>query len=380
MCQYERQFNKFLKVFKDEHFCNDVCWGRNITIDPVKDAIFVAMVGPPARGKSATFAFLQQYFANYNRSVYLFNAGDYRRVWEKQVKRIYKTNVDAFIKMCYDKKLTEPNALQPYRLALMKWLKSKQSAIPGDIFGAFKSLNNEFAMVCIRDAMKYMEKNKVVVFDATNTDISRRETIMNVFATANQPSKKLLFIENICFDEKQLKENFLSKLLESSDYKNEVKNDCAKQIVRDKLKLSQIIHKIIEKYDLLELPCQQVNTTELNECEHTVIASMQDITTRDSGYLKKYVPLHVAQNGLKSTIYSIRRNKRKDIGYIQLINSVCLRGKHLSIYKTNLKQNDDKSSIAEYLASVKITDIETLSSYGQNERIAVNVNSLTHLL
>lgn len=376
MCEYQKTFKKFQKVFKEETFCNEACRGRNVKISPSSDAIFVAMVGPPARGKSATFAFLQRYFAKYNRSVYLFNAGDYRRVWEKQVKKIYKKNVDGFINMCYEKKLANQGALQPHRLTLMKWLKSTQPAIPGEVFSSFKNLNNEFASVCIKDAMEYMEKGKVVVLDATNTDIARREFIISQFKEVKNPSRKLLFVENICFSEKQLKGNFMSKLLESSDYKGQVRQDCGSMTDN----LPNIIKKIIENYDLLDMPCQKFNTKSLTPCEATVLESMKDITTRDMGYLTKYVPMHVSKKGSKSTVYTIKRNKSKDIGYIQIVNMVCLKDNHSSIYKTNLKAAKDKMGIAEYLVSVKVTDEENASSYGQEERIKVNPESLNHLL
>lgn len=378
MSEYKKSFNKLQKVFQDEHFCNKECYGRNIHIDLLHDGIFIAMVSPPSRGKSSSFNFLRKYFATYNRSVYLFNLGDTRRVWEIQIKKIYKHDVDGFISLCENKKFVKRGSLEPYRETLKTWLKSSQPAIPGNVFGEFKTLNNEFATVGIKQAMEYMEKGKVVVLDATNTDIARRDYIIDEFKSVKSSMKKLIFIENICFDTNQLQLNFMSKLTESSDYKAAVKGACEPEAEKKGKPLKSVIHSIIENYHLLDMPNAQFEDDK--SCKSVVVASMQDITTRDLGYLNKYVPMHVAKNGSKSTIYTIRRNKTKDIGYIQLVNMVCLKNKSKSIYKTNLAYVPDNSGLAEYLSSVNIKDESNASSYGQEERIIVKPKDVQHLL
>lgn len=378
MSEYKKTFNKFEKVFQDEHFCNKECYGRNINIDPQNDGIFFGMVGLPARGKSSSFNFLRKYFAAYNRSVYLFNAGDVRRSYEAQIKKIYKRDVDGFITLCENKKFVKKGALDPHRVTLEKWFKSSQPAIPGDVFAEFKTLNNEFAKICIKQAMEYMQNGKVVVLDATNTDIARRELIIDKFKSVESSTKKLIFIENICFDAAQLQVNFMSKLTESSDYKAAVKGACEPEAEKKGKPLKSVIHSIIENYHLLDMPNAQFEYDK--SCKSVVVASMQDITTRDLGYLNKYVPMHVAKNGSKSTIYTIRRNKTKDIGYIQLVNMVCLKNKSKSIYKTNLAYVPDNSGLAEYLSFVNIKDESEASSYGQEERIIVKPKDVQHLL
>ena len=378
MSEYKKTFNKFQKVFHDEHFCNEECYGRNIRIDPQQDGIFVAMVGPVARGKSSSFNFLRKYFAAYNRSVYLFNLGDIRRQFELQIKKTYKHDVNGFITLCENKKFVKKGSLEPYRETLNNWLKSTQPAIPGNVFGEFKTLNNEFATVGIKQAMEYVEKGKVVVLDATNTDIARRELIIAEFKAMKSSTKKLIFLENICFDADQLRLNFMSKLTESSDYKGAVKGACGPVAEKKGKPLKSIIHNIIENYPLLDMPDAKFDDDK--SCKSVVVASMQDITTRDLGYLNKYVPMHVAKNGSKSTIYTIRRNKTKDIGYIQLVNQVCLNNKTKSIYKTNLAYVSDNSGLAEYLSSVDIKNEPNASSYGQEERIIVRPKDVQHLV
>ena len=378
MSEYKKTFNKFQKVFQDEHFCNKECYGRNIQIDPQNDGLFISMVGLVGRGKSSSFNFLRKYFAAYNRTVYLFNLGDIRRQFEAQIKKIYKHDVDGFITLCENKKFVKQGSLGPYRETLKTWLKSTQPAIPGNVFSEFKTLNNEFATVGLKQAMEYVEKGKVVVLDATNTDIARRELIIDEFKNVKSSTKKLIFLENICFDADQLQLNFMSKLLESSDYKAAVKGACEPEAAKKGKPLKSVIHSIIENYHLLDMPNAQFEDDK--SCKSVVVASMRDITTRDLGYLNKYVPMHVAKNGSKSTIYTIRRNKTKDIGYIQLVNMVCLKNKTKSIYKTNLAYVPDNSGLAEYLSSVNIKDESEASSYGQEERIIVKPKDVQHLL
>lgn len=378
MSEYKKTFNQFQKVFNNEHFCNQECRGRNIHVDPQTNGIFVAMVGAPGRGKSSSFNFLRKYFAKYNRSVHLFNAGDVRRAWEGEIKKTFKRDVDGFITMCEKRSFVSKGALQPHRETLSKWFKSTQPAIPGDAFGVFKTLNNEFAKVCIKQGMEYIEQGKIVVLDATNTDFARRDYIMDEFKSVKNPMKKLIFIENICFDAAQLKTNFLSKLTESSDYKAAIRSACEPVAERKHKPITSVIHSIIENYDLLDMPDADVQTD--NSCTSVVVASMQDITSRDLGYLNKYVPMHVAKHGSKSTIYHIRRNKPKDIGYLQIVNQVCLTNKTKSIFKTNLAYVADKSGLVEFLSSVDIKNEPNASSYGQDERMVVKRQDVQHLL
>ena len=377
MCEYKNTFEKLEKYFKTEHFCKEQkCWGRNIPLDVEKKGMFIAMVGPPARGKSATYNIIQSYLEQFDRYAYLYNAGDFRRVWEDEVKKHFKSNVDAFISFCYKKQFAKKDTLEPHREDLLNWLTGKIKAIPGNVFSHFKDLNEEFARVCIREANKKVNAGEIIVLDATNTDIPRREYIINEFKKGRNKNKTLLFIENICFNEKQLKKNFSSKLTESGDYKTQVNQNC-KKLVTPKRNIHEIIDSVTEHFNLLYLPCKTQNGN-VNQCENTILDSMIDIVSRDMGYLKKYVPLHVSANGKWSTIYTIRRNKDKNIGFLQLLNHICLpENKRNSLFYSNIKHQD--GNLIDFIVHADVTK-EIKSSYGQKNRVFVTGHDLKHLL
>lgn len=376
MCEYKKVYGRLEKHFKTGHFCNDECWGQNVPIEIEKNGVFIAMVGPPARGKSATYNTIQSYLEKFNKSAWLYNAGDFRRVWEDQVKAHFNSNVDAFIQFCYKKKFAQQDSLESHREELLNWLSGRIKAIPGNVFAHFKQLNEEFARVCIKEANKKVNTGEIIVLDATNTDIPRREYIINEFKKNRSKNKTLLFVENICFNEQQLKKNFSSKLTESGDYKTQVHEKC-KNLVKQGKPLTNIINNVTEEFNLLDLPCRVSNGKESN-CQQTIIESMTDIVSRDMGYLKKYVPLHIAKDGKWSTVYTIRRNKTKNIGFLQILNYICTTGrKKHSLFYSNIQHKD--GSLVDYLVNADVTK-EIKSSYGQKNRVIVTKSDLRDLL
>ena len=378
MCEYKTIFNKMQKAFDDEHFCNKSCRGRNVKIDFINNGVFIAMVGAPGRGKSHSFSIIQSYLSRFQRNVNLYNAGDFRRVWEKEIKKHYKSNVSGFIKMCYDKKLTEERVLDTYEAELLTWLSGRSRAIPGSVFSHFKNLNEAFAQLCIKSAMAQVKSGEIIVLDATNTDVPRRDYIIQQFKKLKKDNVNLLFIENICFNEPQLKKNFASKLLDSDDYKKAVSDVCEPEVSKS-TPLKKVIHDVITDHNLLTLPCIKLKK-DFTECERVILESMKDITTRDMGYLKKYTPMHVSiRNKSKSTVYTIRQHKKKNIGYVQLLNVICRSGskKQHSLYTTNVENT--KGNLIEYLANVDVTK-EIKASYGQEQRVKVSKSDIETLL
>ncbi len=380
MCDYKDVFENLRDHFHDSYFCNAACKTK-VRVDSDKGGIFIAMVGPPARGKSATFDVLQRYFTHgpSARSVTMYNAGDFRRTWEIKVKEKYSTlGVDKFIDLCRDKGYASDANLNRHRADLKRWLQdAKAPAIPGHVFADFKALNEAFAKVCINEGIKAVASGNIVVLDATNTDIARRRYIMKRFQTvivdkahkkANQ--HRLLFIENVCFDPARLMKNFSSKLLESGDYKDQVRKDCAG--VRPSLEAA--ITRYLERQDLLELPCKVISKGVTDGCEYTVLKSMKDITSRDRGYLAKYEPLHVSKSKKRSTIATIVAANSKYIGYIQILNAACRTSARTSLYTTNVV-----GDLPHFLASFDVNK-KARSSYGQQNRARVDANKIAKLL
>lgn len=380
MCDYKDIFEDLRDHFQDSYFCNAACKTK-VRVDSDKGGIFIAMVGPPARGKSATFDVLQRYFTQgpHARSVTMYNAGDFRRKWEIQVKERYSTlGVDKFIDMCRDKGYASAASLSRHRADLKRWLQdAKAPAIPGHVFADFKALNEAFAKVCINEGIRSVAAGNIVVLDATNTDIARRGYIIKRFqhVIVDKTRKRimphrLLFIENVCFDPARLMKNFSSKLLESGDYKEQVRKDCAG--VRPTLDAA--ITRYLRRQDLLELPCKLISKGVADGCEYTVLKSMKDITSRDRGYLTKYAPLHVSKDRKRSTIATIVATNSRYIGYIQILNAACRTSARTSLYTTNVV-----GDLPHFLASFDVNK-KASSSYGQHNRATVNANIVAKLL
>lgn len=385
MCDYKDVFEDLRDHFQDSYFCNAAC-KTSVRIDSKRGGIFIAMVGPPARGKSATFEVLHLYYTQgpRARSVTMYNAGDFRRKWEIEVKRKYSAlGVDKFIELCRDKGYASDASLLKHRADLRRWLQdAKTSAIPGHVFADFKSLNDAFAKVCINEGIKSVAAGNIVVLDATNTDIARRRYIIKRFQTKLEEANnkraamphRLLFIENVCFDPSRLMKNFSSKLLGSGDYKEQVRHDC--QGVRP---LEATITRYLRQQDLLELPCKLISKGVAGGCEYTVLKSMKDITSRDRGYLAKYAPLHVSKDRKRSTISSIVASNSRYIGYIQILNAAC-RSSAKKTERTSLYTTNVVGDLPHFLASFDVSDKKSGSSYGQQNRAAVDAKKVSKLL
>ena len=293
---------------------------------------FIAMVGPPARGKSSSFEVLCEYFIDTrNLSVCMVNAGSLRRKWELDVKT---EDNETFGSLMRNVVGNNPDANEIVD-RLIEWKERPETtAIPGDLFRHLKVLNNVFAKVCWEIGMAMISDGQVdvCVFDATNTDCERRQNLLESFRAAGSglDDADFLFIENLCSNKKQLFRNFASKLKASNDYNKyfeEYTTDQIMELVDEYTAYDDCIERILED------PIQGNGDDDLRPLfvEHMTDIIMRDITS----YQAKYIPLHVAcaDTGL-STIDMMGPREY----YAQVINKACAKsdGPKTTIINSNM--------------------------------------------
>ena len=154
--------------------------------------MIIILVGLPGRGKSAVSKKIYNYFNWLGYNIKVFNAGNLRR----------------------NKGILPDNNLNE------NFFTSKYS-----------NFRNSIAEECFQNLLDWIEiqpkKNRIAIFDATNTTLERRKRLIYLINNNNN-NFKTLFIE-LCIDNKELiDKNILSKQ-ESKDYNNyniiELKND-----------------------------------------------------------------------------------------------------------------------------------------------------------
>ena len=154
---YKEVFEQLQSKFTT--FCNDQCKDNKVTIDFATKGAFIAMVGPPARGKSASYDVINTFVQETTRgakSAILYNAGDFRRIWEQYVYNTFDNNYTGFSEYLVSKKiLTSAFVDDTVISALTTWLHSDRSStpqtahpIPGSVFKLFGNINNIFHFFC----------------------------------------------------------------------------------------------------------------------------------------------------------------------------------------------------------------------------------------
>jgi hypothetical protein len=275
---------------------------------------FVAMVGPPARGKSASFNIICDRFASSN--ITMINAGSLRRKWEADIKAYD----DAYFRQIMFNAIGHavPEAEDIVNKLTLWKNQPTTSAIPGDLFKHLQVLNNIFAKVCWETGMDMLNNGVVdiCVFDATNTDCDRRSQLLQSFRQKHMDSTDFVFVENLCSNKRQLFRNFASKLKASSDY-NKYFTDATHEEIQELVKLYTQSESCIE--DIFNIDVEA-----LEGLQERFVFHMRDIITRDiTSYQMKYKPLNAACNrdSPDSTIDGMTGTNEY---YVQIINKVCV--------------------------------------------------------
>ena len=355
--------------------CYEVDEPRGGGAVPFRGPVFVALVGPPGRGKSAAMDVLVPFFKNHfgletdaevEAQIQVWNAGEIRRVWESTVKR--KDESGELINIDHLEGLRSFS--EETRADLVEWaMDPSAKAIPASLYQNVSALNEAFAQICIREGFARLARGdvSVILFDATNTNCARREDIMDAMHLANdEGTVSLMFFENMCPNQERLFRNFASKLCGSGDYKHHYDKDTCPEfrevLVEDCL---QALRDIDDHRPLLEVFLMRRRDVE-DRVLHTVpqnasalgidegrademtrhfLADMLDITERDIlSYQTKYRPLHApcvanASPRADSTITLVNAyneaNEAKAVGnagengvngsitYMQVINEAC---------------------------------------------------------
>jgi 6-phosphofructo-2-kinase len=288
--------------------------------------VFVALVGPPGRGKSASIAdllvphFRQRGFA----AIQVWNAGEVRRAWERHA-------------------LTHAGVIEALRgdlaAALAPWRTEAAAAlhhvaVPEAVFRDFPELNERFAAFCLSHGLARLAASAerrapcVFIFDATNTDCARRSAIIEQFkgARAGGADIDLVFLENICPDPAQLLRNFTNKLTISGDFAPRfARMSCAQALANTATRglnqdfavsdhpsgcehaiawLVRTPHAQVAERVRSILIAAGTPDCDAAPCAEAYAEAMASIATRDiTAYQTKYTPLHVpAQPGGQSTI------------------------------------------------------------------------------
>eukprot|EP01064_Diplonema_japonicum_P012251 TRINITY_DN1970_c0_g1_i1.p1 TRINITY_DN1970_c0_g1~~TRINITY_DN1970_c0_g1_i1.p1 ORF type:complete len:616 (+),score=123.22 TRINITY_DN1970_c0_g1_i1:97-1848(+) len=147
--------------------------------------LVIAMCGLPGTGKSYTALRIQRHLTWSGVSVKIFNSGDYRR-----------------------------------------------QVIGGEQGASFfdhsnekgRSLRDEMAKLAMKDLLKYMQTGgQVGIFDATNTNIKRRNEVVTFFKNEGIPLNRILWYESICDDDELIRRTVLTVKCQNEDYTNQDK-------------------------------------------------------------------------------------------------------------------------------------------------------------
>jgi len=165
--------------------------------------LILAMCGLPARGKSAICHSLIRYLRFLGCNVQIFNVGDHRR-------------------------------------------KLGMAGVSADFFKQ-KGIRMKLALEVqeiMYDWLYKAKEDRVAIFDATNTTIDRRQKLL---ARAAETDAKLVFIESICDDEKQLELNIQSKV-KNDDYKNMDPQKAAEDF-RERIKAYEKVYETVQDHE-----------------------------------------------------------------------------------------------------------------------------------
>jgi len=203
---------------------------RKLTQDST--LLVIVLVGLPARGKSFVSRKLQHFLRWSGSQTKIFNVGKYRRQAYSAVAKANKQSEEA--NNCtadfFDNNNTEAAALRERvaKIALddmLRWLDSDTESDDSDDQQPHQLRKNrrssDASMDLYHDSRsKDWAKDKVAIFDATNSTAKRRKWILEE-CTSNRQGKLplgVIFVESICDDVELLEENYRFKIKNSPDY------------------------------------------------------------------------------------------------------------------------------------------------------------------
>jgi 6-phosphofructo-2-kinase len=154
--------------------------GRNIE---TSDKLVIVMVGLPARGKSYVTKKLCRYLNWLQYESKIFNVGDRRRTQQK-VSQPVSPHPDSDIN---GERKTEEHTANFFNFDNVE----------------ARNFREAVAMETLDELLEYLSGNhgSVAVFDATNTTIERRDSIVHKIRGQSGHDFQILFLESQCFDD-----------------------------------------------------------------------------------------------------------------------------------------------------------------------------------
>ena len=199
----------------------------------------IVLVGLPARGKSFVSRKLQSFLRWSGSQTKIFNVGKYRRqAYAATLKVNNNKSEDEQTRSCsadfFDTKNQEAAALREKvaKVALddmVRWLDSDAETDDSDDQQPHRNgrdSNKSNSSLSTTDALygdskaKDWGKDKVAIFDATNSTAARRQWILEELTNTREGKLPIgvVFVESICDDEELLEQNYRFKVNNSPDY------------------------------------------------------------------------------------------------------------------------------------------------------------------
>jgi len=183
---------------------------QRLRLTKKSDRLVIVLVGLPGRGKSFIARKLQNFITWRGSECKVFNVGKYRR-------QAADGACDADFFDSKNEKAAEVRQ-KAASLALedmLRWLDNEN--------GVGNSSSSSKLSSTTAPSVKQTRKDRVSIFDATNSTKERREWVLQECTCRKRRAGKptgVIFVESICDDEDLLHANFMTKVTNSPDYKD----------------------------------------------------------------------------------------------------------------------------------------------------------------
>jgi 6-phosphofructo-2-kinase len=150
----------------------------------MRNKLVIVMVGLPARGKSYVTKKLCRYLNWLQYEVKIFNVGDRRRTKQRVVSNLLSSDPGADV---HKKLEAEKHAASFFNFENTDARKFREAV----------------AMETLDELLDYLTGNhgSVALFDATNTTVTRRKSIVQKIRERGGNDLQILFLESQCFNE-----------------------------------------------------------------------------------------------------------------------------------------------------------------------------------
>lgn len=249
----------------------------------IQDKLVVVMIGLPARGKSYLSNKLVRYLNWLQINAKIFNVGATRRMTSNHGPcRSPLTN----------------ETLQPPTPTPVQQTQHRASFFSPTNTKSVE-MRELWAKQTLDALLDYLlnDDGCVGVFDATNTTVMRRQTILEEIAIRSQNKLKVLFLESICNDEKIIFKNIMLKL-KGPDYKN-MNPNVAKDDFIKRMKNYEKVYETISQQEEMNASFQYIQMIDVGR---------KVISCNINGYIASQIVYYFLNFNLKDRLIFITRN------------------------------------------------------------------------